>query len=358
MAGKRVHRTKKSVRSPRRKTFRRRVRVSHRTTSMGSRPAAVTRYSALRSFAVYPKRAVNEKDGGKTADLWLDKLYNYGLMALKLFTVLLTSPKVEYGKVKPLGDWSFAVTSACQGFWLGVDDFIVNSPISESITRFGKKHLARFDYKQGRVMSFTVNVSPGAELAKRAGEYVVAIVLLSVEQSMLVVDPNYPPTDGKVYLPDDISFEDAMQYPNAVVCPCDKPTQLTVLTSGNAAEWHRIGHYIETADTASFPGGPPIAKLVLGYRDMSSSRPDASFLYTPEESILQVEITSKMAFREPGKAFIRTSPLRSMIDTTLTATLDGRSVEIPLSKVRQVGALVSVPHSVMDEILEGEIMME
>ena len=82
-------------------------------------------------------------------------------MALRLFSVLLASPRVVDGI--PVGDWFFAITSVCQGFWIGVDDFIVNSPISESIDRFGKNYLARFDYKQDRVSSFTVSVTPVAE---------------------------------------------------------------------------------------------------------------------------------------------------------------------------------------------------
>lgn len=356
MAGKRTVRSKRSLRVRRRRTPRKRVRISHRTASTGIRPAAVTRYSALRSFMVYPKKSSSDK---KTADLWLDKLYKYGLMALRLFAALLSSPTIRSDGRMSVSDWTFAITSACQGFWIGIDDFIINSPISESISRFGKNHLAKFDYKQGRVASFTVTITPGTELARRAGEYVVAIVLLSIEQSTIVVDPNYPPKNGKVYIPDDVSFEDAMQYPNAVVCPCDKPTQITVATSGNAAEWHRIGHYIETDDTADFPGGPPIAKLVIGYRDMSASKPDATFLYTPEEALLQVELTAKMAFREPGSAFIRTRPLKSMDDTTFAAVLEnGKIMQIPMDSMRQKGALVSVPHSVMESILSKDVTME
>lgn len=358
MAGKRSVRSKRPLRTIRRKrTSRKRVRVSHRTASTGIRPSAVTRYSALRSFIVYPKKATND-DKTPVGPLWLDKLYKYGLMALRLFTVLLASPGISDDGTIDTAEWKFAVTSVCQGFWIGVDDFIINSPISESITRFGKNHLARFDYKQGRVSSFSISVTPGSELAKRAGEYVIAVVMLSIEQSSIVVDPNYPPTGGVVYLPDIVSFEDAMQYPNAVVCPCDKPTQITVHTSGNAAEWHRIGHYIETADTADFPGGPPIVKVVIGYRDMSASSPNAAYLYTPEEATLQVEMTAKMAFREPGSAFIRTRPLKSMDDTKIQATLDnGRTLNIPIDQVSQVGALVSVPHAIMEAYLESEMMI-
>lgn len=355
MAGKRGFRNKKPVRKvSRKRTVRKRVRISHRLSTAGIRPSAVTRYSALRSFMIYPKSANDRKE---VAASWLDKLYKYGLMALKLFAMALATPKIEEGRV--IADWTFAITAACQGFWLGMDDFIINSPISESIDRVGKNHLARFDYKQGRVSAFTVTVSPSSELSRRAGEYVVAVVMLSIEQSTIVVDPQYPPKGGKVYLPDNVTFEEAMQYPNAVVCPCDKPTKITVETSGNAAEWHRIGHYVETEDTADFPGGPPIVKLVIGYRDMSSSKPNATLLYTPEESMLQIEVTSKLHFREPGTCWIRTCPLRSMSEDTVQASLeDGRVIELPFHRTVQEGALITAPHSEVEKYLLHDYAME
>lgn len=92
--------------------------------------------------------------------------------------------------------------------------------------------------------------------------------------------------------------------------------------------------------------------MVIGYRDMSSTKPDASYLYSPDESLLQIEISAKMAFREPCASFIRTRPLKSMDDSTVSAVLDsGKKIEIPFDGVRAVGALISVPHGVMENLL-------
>lgn len=338
MAGKRVRRTKGHRRMGKGK--KRAVRVSHRAATAAFRPKPLTRYPALRTFQLYPQVLKSDKTVDET---WLSKLYRYGCMALHLFTLAIAAPRNR----GPYAAWKFAVTGAVQGFIIGIDDLILDSPLCE-LDKNDKDYFSCFDYCQGRCSSVTITITPGSETSRRAGRYVISVVLLSYDQAQRYL---YSVQDHRVIKASEvIEFDTLLQYPGAVSCAADKPTQLKIRMSGHAAQWHEIGQVSEPSDTSTFPGGIPLIKVIFGYRDVSSSSPNATLLYSADESLIQMDVCAEMTFREPGRRYIRTTPLKTCSDSTVTIIKDHMKKEIPLDLVTlDENGLLNIPDDEIED---------
>lgn len=334
MAGKRARRTKIHRRSHKgKKSF----RFSHRASAAAFRPKPLTRYPALRTFQCYPQIVDSDK---AVKSNWLSQLYKYGCMALHLFTLALTGPFA-------VSAISFAVTSAVQGFILGIDDFILDSPLCE--TTDGKNHYSCFDYCQGKCSSVTVTITPGSELSKRAGRYVVAIVLLTREQALRYLSEV---ADHRVVKDTEyVGFDTLLQYPGAISCPADKPTQIQLRTSGFSNEWHEVGSVKEPQDTSKFSGGLPLVKVLFGYRDVASTTGAYNSLYSADESLIQMDVNASMSFKEPGRRYIRTTPLKTCSDTEVSLVMGSKTRRVPLEAVSlgETGLLEVAPEYLEDE---------
>ena len=283
MARGRSRGTKRSRKTNRRHGKRKATRVSHRASTAAFKPSPLTRYPALRTFQLYPHYVKNDKS---VETNWLSKLYKYGYMALHLITLAVAKPKRE------LDAWTFAVTSAVQGFILGIDDFILDSPLCE-IDKNDKKYYSCVDYCQGKCSEVTITLTPGSELIRRAGRYVVVVVLLSYDQAQRYL---YSVKDHRVLnYQEKTEFDSLLQFPGAVSCAADKPTQLKIKLSGHSAAWHEIGTHTQPTDSSNFSGEIPLIKVLYGYRDVSSNTANPRNLYSTDEALMQMDISANMS---------------------------------------------------------------
>lgn len=336
MVRKRNVRSKGSRRKSIKIRKKRATRVSHRASTAAFKPSALTRYPALRTFQLYPQAI---KENKETDSSWLSKLYKYGCMALHLITLAIAKPKGRGAT------WTFAITSAIQGFILGIDDFILDSPLCE-IEKTDKDYYSCFDYCQGRCSEITVTITPGSELSKRAGRYVVAVVLISYDQAQRYL---YSVQDHRVLkLQEFTGFDSLLQYPGAISCAADKPTQISVRLSGHSAAWHEVGSVSEPQDSSNFSGGIPLVKILFGYRDVSASNANPKNLYSADEALIQMDVSARMSFREPGRRYIRTTPLKTLSDSTVSCIIKNQRRVVDIDSLTMDGGFVKVPTELLD----------
>lgn len=159
------------------------------------------------------------------------------------------------------------------------------------------------DYRQARIRSLTVRVTPSSDMAKRGGRIVIAIVPLSLAEAISLNQGTLPIQQ--------LDFALLLQMPGATVSAANRTVTKTwkPKTSDIGHEFREIGSVVTpTAAQPSPTGGIAVALVYLGYQDMAGSKPDPTTLYSPEEATFNVDVSGMVDLREYGTSFIRKHP--------------------------------------------------
>lgn len=289
MVGKRVIAKRRGKRRPNRR------RIA--TNSLPTVGVGLLRL--IRNFMFYPKQL----SGDKTSTSWLDALVKYGAVAMKLFLAVVTYTEGVGAVMAPY--------CSVQCLSIGPEDLVWSSAIKEvrRLTVFDKDGKTvdivcpTLDYRQARVRSMTVKVTPSSELAKRGGRICVAVVPLTLKEAEKIVDGRIPIQQ--------LDFSLLVQTPGAIVKPASRAITHTwrPKSSDLGKEFLECGTTTTPTYAQQSPSkGLPVCMVYFGYQDMACSKPDASQMYAPEEAMFNVDISGMVDLREYGTSYIRKAP--------------------------------------------------
>lgn len=309
------------------------TRVSHSSSNATRAGPSIRRYPGMRSFEFYAPSFTSSNQPSLSD--WLSFLYKLGTVALKLYSFAYGST-VQNGQVAT----TTVITSTAQAILVGVEDILYGTPIAEL-----KDGFSFVSYNQARVSHFTFAISPGAELSRRAGRYVIAVVPLTSEQALRYVNAGVK--DRICKATENVSFEQLVAYPGAVTCAADKPTRISFRTTGYSGAWHEVGTFTKPtkSNISTLVGGYPLVKLLFAYQDMASASFTPSNLYSPDEALFQLDISGSIMLREPGEKFIREGPTMVQDTSSVNVSCVSKpgSVEVPMSQFTVGDGLLTCP---------------
>jgi hypothetical protein len=338
------------------------------------RPAASTSSSirrlvpimARRALALFPKTVSTPADPTPLpAGSWLDRLAYLGTVAAKLIITAITmiAGPSDGPVIKKV------VVSTNQCFLIGLDELFFGNPLATNHTvQYSTKIervLPSIPYKQGRIASLSVNITPSAELSKRGGTIAAALVPLTREES-LAYHTSTPGRDISrrdmpvVLLPtEELAFANIIDLPGAIVKPTNSNVRIRYRTSGFAAQFHRIGSELPKSleDYKLFLGGPFLFKLYVAYEDRASTSEDPTQLYSPEEAMLDIKLSADVKLTEFGDTYLRWIPAVTIdantIAVTTPETLGKIAFSLPIENFINVGGkleFVTTPPEMLKHI--------
>lgn len=274
-------------------------------TFNGSR-ANISRMQFVRSFQFYPKQI---DTAGKPQSNWLDKVLKVGVIAMKIFALLLGSPSNLEASVA-------YVTSSCMCMLIRVEDLIRSSPIDE-----GTGKLVRFvDFRKFRLNKIKISVTSGSVLSQQAGRFAISIAALSREESDAI-------RRGGV-IDDTADIQQIVQMPKSVVAPYGKAVSISCVPTDFQAMPHLIGA-AKSSDVKP-RAGVPLYRLYLAYSDFAARSPKPSDTYSPFEVMLQVDVTCNVTLMEPGRRFYSSNPQLTMDSGSIQLSTELRDYSIPV----------------------------
>jgi hypothetical protein len=316
----------------------RRFAVKSKKRVLQRRPSRRRKHSLVDSVAILGRRVLNfytpqVRSAAQPAPspTWLDRLVSIGSFAGKLIVMVASA---FFNPISGMMDTTPTVVGTIQSLLLGIDDFIISHPFCDYDViqdlkalpdpNTGEKivtksaNVPKINYRQAQLGRVSIRVSCSSELSKRAGQYCVALLPLSREESDAFVDgcERFLPERQALTKPEDrFTFVELQQFPRSVTKACDQSIVIHHKPAGFTAMRHRIGYISRpntTKDIANQFGGPFLYKLLIGYSDMASNSSDPVGLYSADEALFNVEVSAKVDFKEPGGTFLRPRPFTAM----------------------------------------------
>lgn len=282
-------------------------------------PDGLRKLNVMRNFSLYPHQWV------ESGSSWLDKLIRYGSVAMKIFTTLLLSDH-SVGA-------TWQIVGTVEAILIGPEDLAWSSPLREegTVSYSHRPGLGvslttapTIDYRQGKINTLTVKVTPGSELSRRAGRVSVAIAPLTLDVAQTCATD-----EKKIVTP---TFEQLLLMPGAVTAPfgpvisqtwrphqSDLGQQFTTLGQANKPDKDKPDYIV---------GGVPVLAVYVGYQDMAASTADPSALYAPEEALFNVDISGSLHLKQWGTSWIRARPHWSDA-STIGASVGNVQLSIP-----------------------------
>lgn len=322
----------------RRRYTRRSRPTSNAIVRNGSRGGLLVK--GLRDLAYYSR---NVDGTTPRTSSWLDKLWSFGAIALKLFLLVvgeeeLLIPQPD-GSVKKVRASEARCTGASQSIWIGAEDLIQSNAIVEFESRtVGKSTVMvpHLDYRQALVRSLFVHVTCGSQFETRAGRY-CAVLLNATEEELSEYMPDKIGAPWKE--PDSWSFTQTSQMPGALIAPYGVPLCLRWRATPNTYSRRALAIGQRSIDSVDFTknlgGGRPVCRLIVAYQDFATNDGSVSGAYSPSELMIQVQLRSNVHLSEPGRTYIRSAPIPSQnpgVAGVATETTAGQHIyQLPLS---------------------------
>lgn len=335
-----VKRNNRRRRRPRPKRMRR--RTSRQTTSLSNSSAGLRNVHAVRGFNFFPAQV--NKTTGVIEKTWLDKLYKYGAVVMKLFGVLLTSESKDRLSAE------VAVTSSVQSILIGAEDMLYSHPIA-NLDAQQRLHVG---YTTAKLRFLRVSITLMGAIGERAGRLAANITPLTREQAL----DFHERVDAKYTVTESISFEQLLTYPGTIVAAGSKGLVLTYTPNSSfGRSYIEIGELIANAESA---GGLPVVKLLVGYQDLASNESDPSTMYSLKEAVISVEVqaTVDLAVPSSNERYIRLNPRTLMPPVTIKA-VDGlrSSVEINTTDLRYIDGSFKIVDGKVQDYVNLESLM-
>jgi len=250
----------------------------------------------LTNLAFYAKLPKESKD----ANTWLSKLWQYGVLAFKLAVALFA--------VQEDGSAISAPTGTVQAIAITPDTLVFSSPVTSwrSFSNTDKEgkvsvyHSQSFGYRQVKVHTVHVRITPGSVLKERAGRISAVIIPLTWAESVKIQQGSL--SDYESY-----QFLDIVKMPGAVTSEANRPVSLNWTPRQHewGSEWLRVGQQ-ETPSVGEIPpGGLAIAVLLVGYQDLASPKPDVDKMYSADEALYNADVRASVSCREYGDSWLR-----------------------------------------------------
>lgn len=302
----------KRRRTNRRRKTGARARVGQSNPRTRISPAGLKKLSVMRNFSLYPRQWT--QTGGRS---WLDKLSSLGSIAMRIFTMLLSTDQGV--------STTWQIVGSVQVILIGPEDLAWSSPIKENglLTVTHQEGLGvsavlapTIDYQQGKITRFTVKLTAGSEASRRAGR--VSMALSSLTRGLA---SRYREDATRIKVP---TFDQLVLMPGAITAPFGPTlTQSWVPSvSDVGGTFTAIGQdwKPQPTDPSAEYGGEPVVALYVGYQDFACSTADPSALYAPEEALFNVDISGYLHLKQWGSSWIRARPHvsdASVIDATI-----------------------------------------
>lgn len=304
-----------------------RRKLAHSRTNRARRPHYYSNHQISKGIRIPARRELRfysrpiSTDGKPTVS-WLDHLWTFGLIALKLFVTAVTSSvgSLRETKVYPLG--------ATQSVLIGIDECLVNHPFVKWVELGGQR--PTLPYCHAKLHDIVIRLKVGAKLSERAGRLVIALIELSRREAEDLLKARRTAKDWKTE--DKYSYEDILQVPGARTFPMTSGATIRWKpTNGSfASELLEIGQQsLNGTEIKSevTPGGLPFLKVLVGYSDFASDTGSAAELYGADEAEFTINIQSNVTLSSPGTAYLRAIPAKTIdpgIVTVSTAESFGR----------------------------------
>lgn len=202
-------------------------------------------------------------------------------------------------------------TGSVQSCLIGPSDLISSSPLSYSL---GGGRILQF--AQGRIMHLRITFIPNTITSKRGGSFACAIVPLTVGEALRY--------SSQLYDKDHFTYDDVINFPNAVVACPDKPISLVYVPrpSDRCYDWLDLGS--GPATTLKDYG----LRLVYAYRNMTALRQDQQNAYDMDHFCCELVLDGRVEVRSPcSRKVIRFDPVVTRNSSVVTVINDDGSAE-------------------------------
>lgn len=316
-----ANRNRRNIRRKRRGARKGRKGTNVRSTggvSVNPKTAGVARMRTIRAYEFFPKQISST---GAPTSSWLENLYNYGVMAMKIFALLQQSNSLT-------ATTTALINCACTCLLIRVEDLLLSSPVDEvQVGDVTDVHYC--DFRQFRLHTVQVVITSGSVLAERAGRFAAALIPLSREESDV-----FRSSDSVIS--DSATIQQIMQYPHSVVAPYGRAVTLRSRPSGFQAMTHAIGTPTLPTSSDDLKVGSPLYKLLLAYQDFAANSADPIETTKPTEVMLHVEVSANVSLIEPGRRYYGMRPQLTMSSNTVNMVSGSRQFEVPVESCRAV----------------------
>lgn len=319
-----------------------RNRVQKRKSAMyrGGPSTVTVTAKCIRTFSFFCPKYSDAY--GASVKSWLEGLVKYGTVALKIFTFI-----INVLDPRDLTATKHVITSAVQSLFIGAEDILFASPLTEREAKAGPANnnvpvqvmVPCIDFKSARMPVAKITITPGSAMKDRSGRYAAVLLPITEEEyPSYVSDPNAPGLNKL----DSFEFSDLLQMPGCRIAPFGRAMNMVwkANPTNYAFRFLMIGQsWTDNHDaTKNVIGGKPVFRLLIGFQDFANTEGDTVQMYSASNAMVHVDIRARIQLTEPvtalsGRRYIRDWPQVTQDSSKVTATDSlGKVTDIPLSE--------------------------